>query len=157
MNPNIGLTDSDRLNVVSKLNILLADEFLLFTKTKNAHWNVEGIDFLDKHKLFDAQAADLSNIIDEVAERIRALGHYSHSSLANFLKLTQLDETLLADTKSTTYIKALLADHERIILFLRENINRVGNDYNDIGTSDFLTSLLESHEKTAWFLRSHLA
>ena len=63
-------------NVAYELSKILADEFVLFTKTKNAHWNVEGIDFYDKHKFFEEQANQLNDLVDSVAERIRTLGHH---------------------------------------------------------------------------------
>lgn len=129
---------------------------MLFTKTKNAHWNVEGIDFYDKHKLFEEQANQLDEAVDSVAERIRTLGHYAPASLKSYLELTQLSEPKQSKYNSQSFITELLADHETIISGLRKNINIFANDYDDLGTSDFITSLMQEHEKTAWFLRSLL-
>jgi starvation-inducible DNA-binding protein len=157
MQPNIGITESNRLAVAGELAKLLADEYVLYTKTRNAHWNIEGADFYDKHKFFETQFEQLDEIIDSVAERIRTIGHYTSSTLKSFLELTHLTEVQATDTNTgAEYLKELLMDHESIIIHCRENIHLFGNEYQDFGTSDFITQLMETHEKMAWFLRSHL-
>ena len=156
MNTNIGITDKNRKAVATELSKLLADEFVLYTKTRNAHWNVEGEDFHSAHVFFESQYDELDEAMDSVAERIRQLGHYAPATLKEFLLLTHLSEKSRAKNDSQGFISELLADHESIIIFLRENINRVANDFKDVGTSDFLTGLMEDHEKMAWMLRSHL-
>ena len=156
MEMNIGISERNREKVAIALSKLLADEYLLYTKTKEAHWNVEGIDFYDKHRLFDEQAGQLSDISDSVAERIRTLGHPVPATLKAFLELTHLTENSLQISNSRTFISELLMAHEIIIVFLRENINLFANEYEDLGTSDFVTSLMQEHEKMAWILRAHL-
>lgn len=156
MDPNIGIIEANRLAVATELNKLLADEYVLYTKTRNAHWNVEGADFYDKHKFFEAQFEQLDEIIDSVAERVRSLGHYASATLKSFLSLTHLTETKSEKNDSQGFIRELLADHESIIVHLRANINQFMEDYKDAGTSDFVTGLLQEHEKMAWFLRGHL-
>jgi len=156
MEPKIGLTPENRLKVAHALNVILADEFLLYTKTKNAHWNVEGPDFHSKHLFFEAQFDQLDEIVDSVAERIRSLGHYSPASLKSFLELTHFSERLHASNNGHGFIEELLADHESLIIHLRENINIFANEWQDMGTSDFVTGMLETHEKMAWMLRAHL-
>lgn len=157
MQPQIGIKKENLSGVSKILSGLLADEFLLYTKTRNAHWNVEGPQFHEMHKFFESQYEDLDEIMDSVAERIRMLGHYSPATLKQFLELTHLTEQSSQPNSATGFIKELLADHEGIIIRLRENINHIGNDLQDLGTSDFLTGLMESHEKMAWMLRAHLA
>ncbi|REA61968.1 DNA starvation/stationary phase protection protein [Dyadobacter luteus] len=156
MQPNIGITEENRSAVANELNKILADEFVLYTKTKNAHWNIEGPDFHTIHIFFESQFEQLDDIVDSVAERIRSLGHYTPATLQLFLQLTHLTEASRSNNSSTALIRELLADHESIIIHLRENINRFANEYHDAGTSDFITGLMETHEKMAWFLRSHL-
>lgn len=156
MKINIGISDSNRQEVKNILEKILADEFVLYTKTRNAHWNVEGIDFYEKHKLFETQYEQLDESIDSVAERIRILGFKTPATLKQFLTLTKLSEENQLKYDSQSLITGLLIDHETIILFLRENIDLMVNEYGDFGTSDFITSLLQEHEKTAWILRSHL-
>lgn len=156
MTTNIGITDSNRQAVANDLSKILADEYVLYTKTRNAHWNVEGADFYDKHKFFESQFEQLDEIIDNIAERIRSLGHYAPATLQSFLSLTHLTEESRSENNSKGFINELLKDHESIVIHLRENINRFANECNDLGTSDFITGLMEEHEKMAWFLRSHL-
>ncbi|HEY2720193.1 MAG TPA: DNA starvation/stationary phase protection protein [Chitinophagaceae bacterium] len=156
MQANIGIKKKNLGSGAEILSKVLADEFLLYTKTRNAHWNVEGIDFLAKHKFFEEQYEQLDETMDTVAERIRTLGEYAPATLAQFLKLTHLTEQSREKNDSTGFIRELLADHESITVFLRENINKFAEEFQDFGTSDFLTSLLETHEKMAWMLRAHL-
>lgn len=156
MEPNIGISKENLSAVAHALNKILADEYVLYTKTRNAHWNVEGPDFHSKHLFFEAQYQELDEIMDSVAERIRSLGHYSPATLKSFLSLTHLSEVLHNKNDSTGFITELLSDHESLIIHLRENINIFANDYKDLGTSDYVTGLMETHEKMAWMLRSHL-
>ena len=156
MKASIGIDTKNRQAVVDELSKILADEFVLYTKTLNAHWNIEGPDFYDKHKFFEGQYEQLQTVVDNVAERIRILGHYAPGSLKSFLSLTQLTEAVSEKNDSKGFIKELLEDHDSIIIKLRGNIDHFADDLNDSGSSDFITSLTEQHEKMAWFLRSHL-
>jgi len=156
MKIQIGITETNRKTVADELAKILADETVLYTKTKNAHWNIEGIDFYDKHKFFELQFGQLDEIIDNVAERIRSIGHYPPASLNSYLSLTHLTEQNRFQNTSEGFIKELLVDHESIIMNLRGHIKPFADDRHDLGTSDFITGLMETHEKMAWFLRSHL-
>ena len=157
MKANIGIPDSNRQSVEIELSKLLADEFLLATKTRSAHWNIEGLDFYAMHKFFEKQINQLDEITDSVAERIRSLGHYAPATLKAFLALTHLMEDNRNDkNNSLEYLTELLADHESIIIHCRENIHYFGNELKDFGTSDFITNLMLVHEKMAYLLRSHL-
>ena len=156
MEPHIGIKKDKISDVALILCRLLADEFLLYTKTRNAHWNVEGRDFHEKHIFFEQQYEQLDETMDEVAERIRILGHYAPATLKSYLELTHLTEETRKKNDSAGFIRELLSDHESIIVYLRENINHVANDLSDIGTSDFMTGLMETHEKMAWMLRAQI-
>ena len=156
MKTNIGIVDKNSLSVAQELSKILADEYVLFTKTKNAHWNIEGSDFYDKHKFFETQFRQLDDIIDSVAERIRTIGHYAPATLSSFLNLTEFTEKNSEKNDSKAFIKELLIDHESMVIKLRENIKRFADKYGDIGTSDFITGLMQDHEKMAWLLRAHL-
>ena len=156
MNPAIGIKKENLAKVAHILNVFLADEFLLYLKTRNAHWNIEGSDFHAMHKFFEDQYEQLDDIMDDVAERIRSLGHYSPATLKEYLELTHLTEQTRKKNDSAGFIKDLLGDHESIITRLRENVNHIANDLQDAGTSDFITGLMETHEKMAWMLRAHL-
>ncbi|MBN8853951.1 MAG: DNA starvation/stationary phase protection protein [Sphingobacteriales bacterium 50-39] len=156
MKTNIGISQQNLQAVAAELSKLLADEFVLYTKTRNAHWNVEGPDFHTMHIFFEQQYEALDETMDSVAERIRQLGHFAPATLQSFLSLTHLTEKLGEENDSQGFLKELLVDHENIIIYCRENINRFANEYGDLGTSDFITGLMEEHEKMAWMLRAHL-
>jgi starvation-inducible DNA-binding protein len=156
MKPNIGITEENKQAVSVQLAKLLADEFVLYTKTRNAHWNIEGPDFHSMHLFFESQFDQLDEIMDSVAERIRSIGHYAPGTLKSFLSLTHLTEYAENKNDSAGYIKELLGDHETIIEFIRGNVNPFASDFQDAGTSDFITGLMEDHEKMAWMLRAHL-
>lgn len=155
MKPNLGLASKARETVLAVLGRLLADEHVLYVKTRNFHWNVTGLDFGSLHALFEKQYDELAETIDEVAERIRALGGVAPGSMKEFLKLTRLDEQPGDTLAAEKMIAALLSDHETVIRSLRVDIETVGKA-GDAGTNDFLTGLMEEHEKTAWMLRAHL-
>lgn len=157
MKSTIGLNTEQTAAITEILNPLLADEFLVYLKTRNAHWNVEGPDFHSAHTYFEQLYTELQAIVDEVAERIRKIGHYTPATMKEYLSLTHLTEKSTEKNDSLSYIKELLEDHESIILYLRKSIDKVEKDFEyDYGTADYLTSLMEYHEKTAWMLRSHL-
>lgn len=155
MKVNIGIKEKDSAAVADLLNKLLADLNVLYIKVRNAHWNVEGPDFHAQHVFFESIYDGLEETIDEVAERVRAIGHYSIGSLKEFLDLTQLAEQKPAKNDSKSYIKLLLNDYESIIISLRKNIE-LAEKHADAATEDFFVEILGEFEKTAWMLRSHL-
>lgn len=153
---NIGIQEQDRKAVVQELSKILADSYVLNTKTRNYHWNVVGSDFSEYHKMFEEQYNQIDADIDEIAERIRALGQKTPATLAEFGKTTRLEEHPGEYPDAKTMIKNLASDHESVSRAIRESIAIVGDKHHDVGTEDFLTGLLEKHEKTAWMLRSIL-
>ena len=155
METRIGIKSENLKAEAYILSKILADEFLLFTKTLNAHWNVEGPGFHEKHLFFESHYKQLNIIIDEIAERIRMLGHYPPASLKQFLELTQFTEKLNGKNDGDGFVKELLEDQEHLIIELRKNVKIFSDDFSDLGTSDFITGILEEHEKMAWMLRAH--
>jgi len=154
---DIGLTPKQTEILAGILEPLLADEFLLYLKTRNAHWNVEGADFHTVHVYFEELYTELETIVDEVAERIRKIGHYAPATMKEYLKLSHLSEERPVKNDSLSFMKDLLSDHDEIIVYLRESISKIEDEVPlAYGTSDYLTSLMEQHETTAWMLRSHL-
>lgn len=156
MTLNIGLQTKELEGSIKVLNQLLADEFTLYTKTRKYHWNIVGPQFHDLHKFFEGLYEDLDATIDEVAERTRALGGFAVATLAEIVKLSNIKEEVAQNPSQTEMISNLLQDHEQIIRELRMSIVKTQDEFNDAGTADFLTGLLEKHEKTAWMLRSLL-
>ena len=157
MKANIGITEEHNTATGLILNTLLADEQVLYVKTKNYHWNVTRASFNDFHLFFDKQAEEIEEIIDETAERIRSLGHFAVGTMKDFLNLSRLLEHSSDERNGgLQLIKNLLEDHEIIIKTLRNDIPVVGEKYKDLGSNDFLTGILVKHEKMAWMLRSYL-
>lgn len=152
---NIGIAEADRKAVAEILNQTLSDEFVLYAKTRNYHWNVVGPQFNDLHKFFEAQYEELDEIFDDVAERARSLGGRSYGTLAEFLKATRLKEEPGKSPSAKQMIANLLKDHESLIRSLRED-SETAAKRGDSGTNDFLVGLMEQHEKMAWMLRSFL-
>ncbi len=157
MKTNIGISEKNRKEVSEILGKLLADEFVLYTKTLRAHWNLEGHDFHTKHVFFEEHYDAIKLFTDSVAERIRKIGHYAPGTLKDFLDLTNLSEKYDGDNTSHDYTVALLKDHDSIIQYIRENLSKVGEDCKDVGSEDFLTGLMQEHEEMAWMLRATVA
>ena len=156
MKTNIGISKKNRENTADILARLLADEFLWYTKTLGAHWNLEGHDFHTKHLFFEEHYNSIRKMIDSVAERIRKIGLYAPATLGKFLELTHLSEKVATGNSSQSYIQMILEDHDTIIQFIRVNISKVEEEYEDAGTADFLTGLMQEHEAMAWMLRASL-
>jgi len=156
MKTKTGVKTENLIEVAKRLNHVLADEFILYVKTLNAHWNVEGKDFYSMHLFFEIQYKELIDIIDDVAERIRTLGHYAPATLSEFKELTHLTEQSRQNNNSSGFIETLLEDHISIIALLRGYTKDMESTLRDTGTNEFLSTLIETHEKMAWKLRSHL-
>lgn len=149
----IGLSDETIAQVTQILRRLLANEFVLSVKIKQFHWNVRWPHFGEYHQRFDDMAAELQPIIDDTAERIRALGVDSPGTMKEFITEATLEEFPTADTAADKMIGTLLADYETIIQELRADISTC-EQHGDAGNADFLTAIMEAHEKTAWMLRA---
>ncbi|HRE40020.1 MAG TPA: DNA starvation/stationary phase protection protein [Ignavibacteria bacterium] len=156
MKADIGISEKNTKAVADKLQVILADEYVLYTKTRNYHWNVEAPNFMELHKLFESQYEEIDEMIDDIAERIRSIGHYSTGRLQDFLSLTNLLEPN-SNNKAEKQIKNLLQDHETLIKELRKCEGDFSDKFKDAGSADFVTALMEKHEKMAWMLRSYLS
>ena len=155
MSVDIGISESNQDSIVKILNDILADEYVLYTKTRNYHWNVVGPQFNDLHKFFEGQYEALNEVVDDVAERARSLGGKAFGTLREFSQHSRLKEQPGTQPGALTMVSNLQADHEAMARTLREDLAIVMDKYADAGTSDFLTCLLEKHEKMAWMLRSY--
>ena len=157
MKTDIGISEKNRNDVAVVLNKILAHQYVLYTKTLNYHWNVEGCDFYSLHLLFEKQYEDLLDLADDVAERVRSLGCKTVASLKEFAKLSTIEDELFGGGKNAPQmIEQLVRDHETIIKLLRKDADLVLNKYEDSGTNNFLIDTMEKHEKMAWMLRSFL-
>lgn len=151
----LGLSDENRMSMIKTLRSLLADNYVLYTKTLNFHWNVQGKLFSQLHAFFKMLYEHLQDSNDLLAERIRSLGGFSPGSLQEFLSLTQLKEN---EGKALPYMQMLtfvLADLETIIRSVRTATEQSA-EINDWGTNNMLAGLLEKLEKDAWMVRAHL-
>ncbi|KGF71648.1 hypothetical protein DO97_17090 [Neosynechococcus sphagnicola sy1] len=153
---NIGLTDKQRQGVINLLNQDLADTYLLLVKTKKYHWDVVGPQFMTLHKLWQKHYETLTINVDIIAERIRTLGGYPVGTMEGFLKICSLKEHPGNVPTATGMVSQLLEDHEQVVRNLREHVEQCSNEFEDCGTADFLTGLMEQHEQTAWMLRSFI-
>jgi starvation-inducible DNA-binding protein len=150
----IGLPAKSRAQMTEVLNRLLADTVVLYLKTRNFHWNVVGPNFVELHKFFETQYDALDLVMDDIAERVRALDGIAAGSLADYVKLARLTESS-GHLSARDMLQTLLADYEAMARQLRADIE-VADDLDDAGTEDFLTGLLEGVEKSAWMLRAYL-
>ena len=155
MKPDLGITQKN-LNAVHKiLNTVLADGNILYIKLRKFHWNLSGDNFMELHLLFEDQYTAVAEAADEVAERIATLGGTAIGTTAEFTQESQLKETPGNVPDTQGMLKELVADHESIVKSLRENLDKVEEDYQDAGTADFLNGLMQEHEKMAWKLRKY--
>jgi len=155
MKTNIGIAPEHTKETAAILNTLLADETILYTKTRNYHWNIKSNKFMFMHEFYEGQYTELADLIDEIAERVRQLGHFAEGRLKDYIKLANLEEQETTDDQQTQ-IKNLLSDHETLSRTIRNHIPQVEDKYKDVGTGDFLTATLQIHEKMAWMLRAHI-
>ncbi len=152
---DIGIDEVDRREIAEGLSRLLADTFTLYLKTHNFHWNVTGPMFQTLHLMFEQQYNELALAVDQVAERIRALGFPAPGSYAEFGRLTSITEAAGVPA-AEQMIRQLVEGQEAVARTAREVI-RVAESAHDAPTADLLTQRLQTHEKTAWMLRSLLA
>lgn len=153
---DIGIVQEDRRAVAQALSQLLADEHVLYIKTRNYHWNVSGMFFKPLHELFEAQYTDIATFIDDIAERVRILGFFTPGSMEEFRELARLSESGHLRGNAEEMLHNLIHDHETVIQILRHD-QEAAATYNDAGTNDFLVGLMEAHEKMVWMLRAHLS
>jgi starvation-inducible DNA-binding protein len=156
MKTNIGLDDESRLEVGRMLNLLLADEYILYSATRDYHWNVTGPEFQSLHLQFETQYEQLAQWIDDVAERARSIGVGARGNWAELTKAARSSADPGVDLSDEHMLSELLALHEEMIVRLRTDSGTCANRFKDGGTADFLTGLMERHEKVAWMLRSQL-
>lgn len=141
-------------NMIDGLSCLLADTYLLYLKTQNFHWNVTGSNFASLHHLFEQQYTQLSEAVDVLAERIRALNAVAPGSFAAFLKLTSLEEAE-DGLNASDMVAALMKDHETMAASINRMIHAAQEDDDEV-TVDMLIDRKTEHDKNVWMLRSTL-
>ncbi|HQR28201.1 MAG TPA: Dps family protein [Nocardioides sp.] len=154
MDINIGIPTEERASIAEGLSRVLADSYTLYLKTHNYHWNVTGPQFNTLHLMFEQQYTELANAVDEIAERIRALGHPAPGSYAAYGRLTSIPEDDSVPS-AEDMIRNLVAGQEAVVRTAR-GVFPVADAAGDEPTADLLTQRMQVHEKTAWMLRSML-
>lgn len=154
-NINIGIAEEDRFAIADGLQRLLADTYTLYLKTHNFHWNVTGPLFNTLHAMFEQQYTELAKAVDDIAERIRALGVVAPGSYKQFAELTSLEEETGVPT-AEEMIAQLVRDQEAVVRTAR-SIIPIADQANDEPSADLLTQRMQIHEKTAWMLRSMIS
>lgn len=154
METNIGISEENRKEIADALSRVLADSYMLYLKTHNYHWNVTGELFHSLHEQFEEQYTELADAIDEIAERIRALGYRAPGTFKEFNNLTSIDEQQ-DEPEAMEMIRRLAEGNEQVLRTAREALSPA-NEAEDEATIDLLTERLNTHSKTAWMLRSHL-
>ena len=155
MDINIGIDVADRRAIVLGLSKVLADTYTLYLKTHNYHWNVTGPMFQTLHTLFETQYLELAIAVDNIAERIRALGEFAPGSYKAFAELSSIEEETGHPT-ATQMIQNLVLAQESVVRTARQ-VFPAADKAHDEPTADLLTQRMQIHEKNAWMLRSLLA
>lgn len=151
-----GLDRSDREKLAEHLNRALASTYVLYNKTHLFHWNVAGPLFYSVHKLTDEQYQDLAAAVDDLAERVRAIGFPATGGLKNMLEQSVVDDADSLSPPTREMVSILAKDHQRIALDLRNAVGEAER-LNDVYTADLLTARIGVHEEAAWMLQAILA
>jgi len=151
---DIGISEKDRAAIAHELSKMLADSYTLYLTTHNFHWNVTGPLFNTLHLMFMTQYTEQWQALDEVAERIRALGHYAPGTYADYVKLATIKGPE-GVPEAQEMVRILVLGNEAVAKTARAALKRA-DAANDAPTVDLLTRRLDVHEKNAWMLRSIL-
>ncbi len=155
MELNTGIKKEDRESIAAGLSRLLADSYTLYLKTHNYHWNVTGPQFNTLHLMFEGQYTELAAAIDEIAERIRALGIRAPGSYREYAEITEIEEG--DGTETAEEMTRQLAIGQETVVRTARAVFTAADAANDEPTADLLTQRMQLHEKNAWMLRSMLA
>jgi starvation-inducible DNA-binding protein len=152
MKIDIGIPEKNRKEIAQGLCHVLADSYTLYLKTHNFHWNVTGPQFQTLHMMFEGQYNELATAVDDIAERIRALGEYAPGSYEEYKQLSSftIDQGV---PDANEMIKQLVHGHESVVKTARK-VFPFAEEGHDEATADLLTQRMQLHEKTAWMLRS---
>lgn len=152
MSINIGISEADRIKVADGLNRLLADSYTIYLQTHNFHWNVVGPRFHDLHILFEGQYTELSTAVDEIAERVRALGEPAMGTYKSFAEVSAIKE-VEGVPLAEEMIQILTQGHEQVVRTCREVLS-IAQAADDESSASLVGDRMRVHEKTAWMLRS---
>ncbi len=151
---DIGISDDNREHIAQAVSKVLADTYTLYLMTHNFHWNVTGPRFRDLHLMFEEQYNELALAADEIAERIRTLGHPAPGTYKAFSALSQIEE-VDGVPSAETMVETLVAANETVVRSCRDTL-KIAQEADDESTAGLISDRLRIHEKTAWMLRSLL-
>jgi len=152
---NIGIKEEDRIEIAEGLKRLLADSYTLYLQTHNFHWNITGPQFRELHLMFEEHYTELSVAVDDIAERIRALGVAAPGTYKEFSQLSSIEE-VAGVTEAPVMVKTLTESHEQVIRTCRE-VLKLAQKADDESTASVVSDRMLTHEKTAWMLRATCA
>ena len=154
---DIGLSAGERRKIAEGLGHMLADAFTLYLKTHNFHWNISGPMFNSLHVMFEGQYTEQWNALDEIAERMRALGYNAPGSYPEFIKLGSIkEEPGLADAADGRELGRRVGAEKGVVSPTARRAVKTADAAGDDPTVDLMTQRLQTHEKYAWMLRSLL-
>ncbi len=156
MTANTGLDEETCLEIGQMLNLVLADEYVIYATTRDYHWNVTGPDFPSLHRQFAEQSDQIAGWIDDVAERARAIGAGARGNWADLTSAARTSADPGYRLPANRMLRGLWGLHESMIVQLRADSTACGDRLKEAGTADFLTGLMRRHEKIAWMLRAQL-
>ena len=140
--------------LIQQLRVILGTNFSLYFKAHSFHWNVEGSDFFEYHKLFEEIYNEVYGSLDAFAENIRKLDAYMPTSYHTLSMLTKIEDEDRVPSKDEM-VRELLVDSEKILLILKKNYD-LAEAASEHGLSNFLAERMDAHKKHAWFLRASM-
>lgn len=146
--------NAKKTSLTDSLNLVLADSYALLALTHSAHWNVEGPGFFALHTAFQTQYEELFTAIDEIAERIRALGAYAIGGLSTFAHVAEMQE-FVAPLPQEEYVKRLITANNKLLDDAARARDLAGQA-NDAESQDLMIGRITLHQKTVWMLKSFL-
>tara|TARA_B100000674_G_scaffold491832_1_gene510612 strand:+ start:2672 stop:3160 length:489 start_codon:yes stop_codon:yes gene_type:complete len=150
-----GVDRKDRRELAKMLTQIVGSSHVLYAKIRGVHWNVVGPTFYSLHKMTEEHYEDLNTAIDDMAERIRAIGFSAPTGLSEMMNNSVIDDqTELLPTEGM--VKELVDDHEKMARLLRKGV-AAAEDVEDVKTADMLTERIGVHEEAAWMLRATIS
>lgn len=149
---NIGINESDRINIAQGLKRLLADSYTLYLQTHNFHWNITGPQFRELHLMFEEHYTELAVAVDDIAERIRSLDVAAPGTYKEFAELSSIEE-VVGLTDGVEMVNILTQSHEQVIRTCRD-VLKLAQAADDESTASLVSDRMRVHEKTAWMLRA---
>jgi starvation-inducible DNA-binding protein len=145
------LSSESVAEISKKLNVVLADVFALYLKTKNFHWHVSGPHFRDYHLLLDEQGVQIFAITDDIAERVRKIGGVTLRSIGNIAELQTLKDNDEDFVPPLEMLRELMKDNKALVASMRD-AHEVADKHEDVATTSLLETFIDEAERRTWFL-----